>query len=84
MIDKDININGRHLIYDTYNPIADIKDYVLISNGGTDNWIIKKSGVPVVHLSMMIKKCYANGNRLVLLNNNNDLCSLNIDEILKN
>lgn len=82
IVDKDININGHYLIYSLYKSVANTNEYELVSNG-IDNWIIRKSGIPVVHINKMILACEAKENNLIILTADNYLCVFDIDEILK-
>lgn len=81
-INKELNISN---IYDSariYIPQFRLKDYLCVGQGN-EFWFIHKMGMPVARLHTDIKKGSVIGNKLLLLNNNNQLLFLDLDDAIR-
>ncbi len=82
MADKDLYINSRFPIDELYRQIAQTKDYVVITNGKYDSWIIRKSGIPVMHFNKVILSCDAKEDKLIILTSESDICITSIKSLI--
>lgn len=82
MADKNLYINSKFPINDLYRLIAQTADYAVITNGNLDSWIIRKSGVPVLHFNKLILNCDAKDDRLIILTSESDICITDIKSLI--
>lgn len=81
-------INKELDIVQTYNPSQiystkfKLKDYLCINNKN-DYWFIHEIGMPVAHFQAKIKKGRVIDNKLLLLNDKNQLLFIDLDEAIK-
>jgi len=82
MADKDLYINSKFPINDLYRQITQTADYVVVTNGNLDSWIIRKSGVPVMHFNKIILNCDAKDDKLIILTSESDICITDIKSLI--
>lgn len=78
-IDKELRISKTHSAADVYTQRLRLKDYLCVGNG-KDFWFIHEIGMPVAHLKVPFKKGRVMGNKLLLLNMQNQLLFIDLDE----
>lgn len=81
-VDKKLNVRTRYgaeSIYDTYYALD---AYRLIGNG-QDFWLIHELGMPVAHLTTNFRYGYAQGRKLWLLSNENEILEVDLDKALE-
>ena len=81
-VDKDLNIRNTYERERIYSPSIQLKDYLCIGNRG-DYWFIHEMGMPVAHLDTEFKKGRVIGNKLLLLNNENQFLFIDLDEAIE-
>ena len=81
-VDKDLNIRSTYERERIYSPNIQLKDYLCIGNRG-DYWFIHEMGMPVAHLQTDFKKGQVIGNKLLLLNYENQFLFIDLDEAIE-
>ena len=81
-VNKDLNIRNTYERERIYSPSIQLKDYLCIGNRG-DYWFIHEMGMPVAHLDTEFKKGRVIGNKLLLLNNENQFLFIDLDEAIE-
>lgn len=81
-VDKNLNISNTYEQERIYTPRITLKDYLCIGNR-EDYWFIHEIGMPIAHLKTDFKKGRVVENKLLLLNEKNQLLFIDLDEAVE-